>query len=300
MDMGRNSGRGLKSNIKRNLSGWMLMLIPCILFIIVVWRPIVVGISYSFFEMRGFELSKFIGLKNFKDVLSDTNFIQTLLNTVQYVLWSLIIGLPLPFIAAVMLNEMMHARGFFKFSAYLPVIVPSIAVSLIWKMIYMDGSGGFLNMALGWLDIPPQNWMSNKLIVIPLIIISMTWQGFGGTMIMYLATLQSINNELYEAARLDGAGFFGRIRHVLLPHMSGLILLLGVRQIIGVFQVTEQPLVMTGGGPNGASMSLGLTNYFYAFKYGQLEKSMALGVVSFLIMLILTFVYFGLDKKFSD
>ena len=155
-------------------------------------------------------------------------------------------------------------------------------------------------MALSWLDIPPQNWMSNKLIVIPLIIISMTWQGFGGTMIMYLATLQSINNELYEAARLDGAGFFGRIRHVLLPHMSGLILLLGVRQIIGVFQVTEQPLVMTGGGPNGASMSLGLTNYFYAFKYGQLEKSMALGVVSFLIMLILTFVYFGLDKKFSD
>ena len=93
------------------------MIIPCILFIIVVWRPIVVGISYSFFEMRGFELSKFVGLKNFKDVLSDTNFIQTLLNTVQYVLWSLIIGLPLPFIAAVMLNEMMHARGFFKFSA---------------------------------------------------------------------------------------------------------------------------------------------------------------------------------------
>jgi multiple sugar transport system permease protein len=117
---------------------------------------------------------------------------------------------------------------------------------------------------------------------------------------MYLASLQSVNQSLYEAARIDGAGFWRRFWHILLPHMRGIILLLAIRQIIGVFQITEQPLVMTGGGPNGASMSLGLTNYFYAFQYGQFDKSMALGVISFLFLLGLTFIYFKLDRKFNE
>ena len=120
-------------------------------------------------------------------------------------------------------------------------------------------------MLLYYFGISPQNWLSNKSIVIPLVIISMSWNAFGSTMIVYLVSLQSVNNELYEAARLDGAGFFGRIRYVLLPHMRGIMMLMAIRQIICVFNVTEQPLTMTGGGPNGASLSIRLTNYFYAF-----------------------------------
>ena len=82
--------------------------------------------------------------------------------------------------------------------------------------------------------------------------------------------------------------------------MSGILFLNAIRQIIAVFQITEQPLVMTGGGPNGASMSLGLTNYFYAFKYGQLDKSMALGVITFILLIGLTYIYFKFDKKIND
>lgn len=85
-----------------------------------------------------------------------------------------------------------------------------------------------------------------------------------------------------------------------MPHMWTLILLMAIRQIIGVFQVVEQPMVMTGGGPNGASMSLGLTNYYYAFKFGQFSKSMALGVIMFLLMIVLTVIYFKADRKFTD
>ena len=117
---------------------------------------------------------------------------------------------------------------------------------------------------------------------------------------MYLSTLQGVNQELYEAARLDGAGVFGRIKHVLFPHMRGTLLLLLINQIIAVFNVTEQPLVMTGGGPNGASMSLGLTNYFYAFKYGQYDRSLALGVITFCMLFLLTTIYFKVDKRVSD
>ena len=287
------------SRLFRRLSGWPLLILPLFLFVMIVWRPILVGISYSFFQLKGFQPEKFVGLLNFYDILTDTTFLQTLWNTVLYVIWSLVIGLPLPIIAALMLNEMIHAKEFFKFSLYIPCIIPAIAVSLIWKLMYLDGSGGMLNMFRSFLGLDPAMWLGNKNLVIPLIIISTCWNGFGSTMIIYLASLQGINHELYEATRLDGAGFLGRVMHVAYPHMRSLILLMTIRQIIGVFQIMEQPLAMTGGGPNGASMSLGLTGYFYAFRLGQFEKSIAVGVISFVLMLGLTIVYVRTQKKFE-
>ncbi len=294
------NNKSLLGLFKKNLSGWLLIIPSLILFTFLIWRPIAIGISYSFFELQGFKPIEFVGFKNFVEVLTDTSFIKTLINTVGYVFWSLVIGFPLPFVCAVMLNELVHMKGYFKITTYLPVVIPTIATALIWKMVYMDGPGGLLNMILYYFGIEPMGWLSNKNLVIPLIIVSMSWSGFGSTLIMYLATLQGINQELYEAARLDGAGFFGRIKHVLFPHMRGVVLLLAIRQIIGVFSVAEQPLTMTGGGPNGASMSLGLTNYFYAFRYAQYDKSMALGVITFCLLLVLTFVYFGLDRHIDD
>ena len=292
--------RKLSSIIAKNISGWMLILPSLLLFVIIVWRPIVMAFCYSFFKLQGMRPVEFAGLQNFKDVLTDSAFLQTMLNTLQYVGWSLIIGFPMAFLTAVMLNEMICFKGSFKFIMYLPVIIPGVAVCLIWKMMYLDGSSGLLNSLLYYIGMEPQNWLSNKDLTILLIIISMTWQSFGSNMLLYLATLQSADQSLYEAARIDGAGFWRRFWHVLLPHMRGLMLLLVIRQIIGVFQITEQPMVMTGGGPNGASMSLGLTNYYYAFQYGQFDKSMALGVISFLLLLVLTYVYFKLERKFNE
>lgn len=289
--------RKIKQVWMRNISGWLLIAPSVILFVLLVWRPIIIGISYSFFDLKGFAPVKFVGFDNYIDVLTDTNFLQTLKNTVWYVFWSLIIGFPLPFICAVILNELIHTKGWFRVSTYLPVLVPSIASMLIWKLIYQDGSGGLLNMFLYYIGIAPVDWLNNKALVIPELIISMTWHGFGGAIILYLATLQGVDNSLYDAARVDGVGLIGRFTTVLFPHMRSLLLLNVIRQMISVFNVTEQPLAMTGGGPNGASMSLGLTNYFYAFKFGQYEKSLALGVITFVILMGLTFVYFYFDKK---
>ncbi len=242
----------------------------------------------------------FVGFDNFIKVITDSNFIKTLFNTFKYVIWSLIIGFPLPLLTAVMLNEMLAGKQYFKISTYLPGIIPGIAVCLIWKTLYGEGDGGLLNMLLAKLNMGSATWLADGNKVIPLIVVMMSWQGFGGTLIMYLASLQGINQELYEAARIDGAGFFKRFTHILLPHMSGIILLVLVRQIISVFQVTEQPLIMTDGGPNGASLTLGLTNWRYAFKFGQYEKSLALGVVAFLILIGLSIIYHILDKKIND
>lgn len=296
----KNERKRPVSVLKKNMSGWVMILPSLLLFVLIVWRPVGMAFYYAFFRMQGFQTIRFVGLQNFKDVLTDTAFLQTMLNTVKYVLWSLVIGLPLPFLAAVMINEMVHLKGYFKFVMYLPVIVPTVATCLIWKMLYLEGSGGLLNAMLYYVGVEPRIWLSNKSLTIPLIIISMTWQTFGSNMLLYLAALQGMDQSLFEAARIDGAGFVRRFWHILMPHMRGIILLLAIRQIIGIFQITEQPLVMTGGGPNGASMSLGLTNYFYAFRYGQFDKSMTLGVISFLFLLILTFVYFRIERKFNE
>ena len=296
----RKQKKSLGTVVSNNISGWGLILPSIFLFVMIVWRPILIGISYSFFDLQGFTPTEFVGFNNFRDVLSDTNFTATLKNTIAYVGFSFLIGFPLPFICAVLMNELVHGQRYFKLTTYLPVIIPSIATSMIWKMVYMNGEGGLLNMVRYALGLVPIDWLGTKSLTIPLIVISMSWNAFGSTLIIYLASLQSINQELYEAARLDGAGFFSRIVHVLLPHMRGILLLNGIRQIISVFNVTEQPLAMTDGGPNGASMSLGLTNYFYAFKYGQYSKSMALGVITFALLLVLTFIYFALDKRLEE
>lgn len=300
-----NVGSVKKSGIslaktKKLCSGWALVIPSVILFVFLVWRPIVIGIMYSFYDLRGTTPTEFVAFKNYVDVLTDSNFLSTLLNTVKYVLWSLLIGLPLPFVAAVILNEKRHFKGFYKFTLYLPVVMPAIVTCLIWRYIYGEGSGGLLNMILSWIGGSPMTWLSDKTMTIPLIIIAMTWNSFGNTMILYLSSLQGVDVSIYEAARIDGAGFWRRLWVVVMPHMRGIMLLLAIKQIIGVFQITEQPLIMTGGGPNGASMSLGLTNYFYAFRYGQMDKSLALGVITFLILLSLTFVYFKLDRKIND
>lgn len=286
--------------LKKNIPGWALIVPTVLLFTFLVWRPIVVGITYSFFDLQGFEPVRFAGFENYSQVLKDTNFVKTLGNTVSYVIWSLIIGLPLPFFAAVMMNEMLHAKQYFKITTYLPAILPSVATYLLWRFIYGESEGGLINSLLYYMGIKPLPFLASETAVIPLLIIMMSWSGFGGTLIMYLATLQSVNTSLYEAARLDGAGIWKRFTTVTFPHCRGVILLLAVRQIISVFQVTEQPLVMTGGGPAGASLTLGLTNYFYAFKYGAMDKSLALGVITFFILVGLTIVYFALDKKIND
>ena len=286
--------------IRRNFSGWILLVPTIFLLCFVVLRPMFMGIVNSFYELEGFTPTEFVGLENYIQVIKDTKFIGTIWNTVSYVFWSLVIGLPLPFICAIMLNEMVFGKNFIRISTYMPAVIPAVAVSLIWTNMYMEGTGGLLNMLIGLFGAEPQQWLMNKSLTIPLIIISITWQGFGSTILYYFAMLQSVNTELYDAARIDGAGILSRAKNIIMPHMLPIFVLMAIKQIIGVFQIIDQPLVMTGGGPNGASTSLALLGYQYAFQFGQAGKSLAVNVITFLLLIGLTFVYFKAEKKFTE
>lgn len=251
----------------------------------------------SFFSNDG---SMFVGFENYKTVIGDTLFLKALKNMVLYVVWSLVVGLFIPVIVAIMLNETVHLNSFLKASLYLPQVVTTVAASLLWYFVYLADDAGLLNMVLGLFGAEPYVWLQNERITILLIIVMMTWKGFGFTSIMYLASIQGINRELYEAAMIDGAGIIRRTTKITLPNMYPMILLFAINQVKNIFNIMVEPLTMTGGGPNNASLSLGLQSYKYAFQYFRMADSVALSTVIWVIIMMFTVIYVGLDRKLEQ
>lgn len=290
-----------KNRIKTrdNLDGWILMFPMLLILYIFVWRPTVLAGVLSTFNMRGYSIADFCGLDNYRKVIMHTQFLQILWNTVEYVIWSLIIGFLPPLFVAIMLNEVIHFKNGFRAIIYLPAVIPGIAAMLMWYYIYYPDQTGLLNMLLSKLSVKPYGWLNNSRFTIVGLIIYSTWKGFAGGMLLYYAALQGVSIELYEAAMIDGAGPFRRLWHVTRPALEGLILLNFVRQIINVFQIMQEPLAMTSGGPNGASASLAYQLYQYGFNSGgrATGQAMALGVIIFIILLVFTVFYFRLNKK---
>ena len=291
-----------KRSFRNDLDAWILMLPMVIILYLFVWRPTVMGTYWSFFNMRAYTPQDFCGFDNYIKVLSHTSFLPTLWNTVKYVWWSLVIGFLPPLFIAIMLNEIVHFRNCLRVLIYVPAVIPGIAAMLMWYFIYYPDHSGLLNMILGKFGIDPYQWLNDPDFTIIGIIIYSTWKGFPGAMLLYFASIQGVSVDLYEAALIDGAGPFKRLWHVTRPAMEGIILLNFVRQIISVFQIMEQPLAMTGGGPNGASTSLSFQLYQYGFNSGGkgTGQAMALGVIIFFILIVFTVFYFWLNRKVED
>jgi multiple sugar transport system permease protein len=279
--------RKLISAVRRNAAAWILLFPSIVCFIVVLWQPLVSGLYLSFFETKGYDAVRFVGFGNYINIMTNSEFKAVLANT----FWSLVIGFLIPLVVAIILNEMMHLKAFFRFVCYFPSMVPGMATTLLWHFMFNPGKNGVLNSFRAVLGLPPSQWLQNTALVIPLIVITMTWRGFGGTMLIYLANLQSLNQDIYEAASLDGAGFFKKVLHITLPHLGGITGLLFIMQIVNVFQIFQEPMAMTGGGPNNASISLMLSSYYYAFRYFNAGRSMAIGAVTFVILLVLTVIY---------
>ena len=291
-----------KMRIKNNIDAWILLLPAVVILYLLIWRPTVLGAVWAFFKMNAYTPGDFCGFDNFRKVITHTQFLPTLWNTVQYVLWSLILGYLPPVVIAVIINEMVHFKNGFRVTIYLPAVIPGIAAMLMWYYIYYPDQTGLLNMLLVKMGMQPFGWLNNPKFVIPGIMIYSTWHGFAGTMLLYYASVQSVSVELYEAALIDGAGVWKRAWNVTRPQIEGILLLNLVRQIISVFQIMEQPLAMTGGGPNGASVSLSYQLYQYGFNSGGkgTGQAMALGVIIFAILVVFTIFYFYLNKKVEE
>ncbi len=284
---------------KKELGAWLIMLPSILLFLFFIWIPLLSNISLSFYDTIGYTKHSFVGLEKYREVLADPIFLKALVNTAKYTFWSVIIGFAIPIILALLLSEVIHLKGFFRTALYFPNIVPGLAAVIMWKFLMDPDPAGVLNSILNSGGISPLPWLNSQALVIPLIVLTMTWKGAGATTLIYLAVLQSIDNTYYEVARLEGASVWQRIRFLTLPYLLPTIRMLFILQIISVAKVFYEPLVMTGGGPNYASISLLQLIYHYIFKMGDVSKAAALGVIVAIILFTLTAIYLRISKKSS-
>lgn len=280
----------------KNTEGWLIMLPGVVLFLFFIWIPLFSNVSLSFYSAVGYARDEFVGLDNYIAVLRDPIFIKAFFNTFQYIFWSLVIGFMVPIVLAIILNEIIHLRSFLRVSIYFPNIIPGLATVILWTFLFDPAQGGVLNAMLAWFDIDPRPWLDNPDMAIPLIVITITWRSAGATTLIYLAVIQTIDDTYYEAARIEGANIWHRMRHVTFPHLLPMVRMLLILQIIMVFQVFYEPLVMTGGGPDNASISLLQLIYRYVFRYGDAAKAAALSVIVALMLFVLTYVYLRFSR----
>lgn len=285
------------NKIKQTLTAWLFML-PCIIiFFVFLWQPFFSGLYMSFFKTNGFEMVDFVGFDNYIDVIMSKDFLRSLKNTFMYAFFSLLIGFPIPVVMAIIINEITKGKGIFRAAIYLPSMIPAVVSAILWGFLYEPSENGILNIILTSVGIPAQQWLQDSSRVILWIVVAMTWGGFGPTTILYIADLQSVNLSLYEAASMDGAGFFRKVWNITIPHMRGLMKMFFIMQFISVFQVFEQPLAMSGGGPNGASSTLLLLTYNNLFNNMNVGKASAISGIVSVILVCLSAIYFSVQKK---
>lgn len=276
---------------KRDFMGWMVMLPTLILFAFFVWEPLIENVRLSLFKTVRYEILDFVGFDNYIRVFQNPDFTAAFRNTFSYTFWSLLLGFFVPIIMGILITETVHLKSFFRIGVYFPNIVPGLATIWIWSYFFIPGKTGVLNIILGKLGIAPFDWLNNTAWTIPLIILVLTWKSAGSTALIYIASISGINPELYEAATIDGAGILQRIRHITIPSIKGLAKTMLILQIISVFQILYEPMVLKNGGPNNASISLMMLMYRFGYRDFDFSAAAAVSVIICIILIILSGIY---------
>lgn len=283
--------------VRRNGPGLPFLLPAFLIFGFFVWYPIVYGFILSFQKNAFYGAPAFAGWKNYAYVVHDAQFLNAWRNSLQYALYGLLIGYLIPIVLAVAINEMRVGKSYFRLAFYLPVIIPPLVTVFLWKYIYTPG--GLLNSLLAVVHVGAQPWLQSPNTAMPSLVIVTTWANMGATMLIYLAALQGIPAQLYEAAEIDGASIWRRIWHITLPQMRGLMVILLLLQLIATVQVFTEPFTMTSGGPVNATTTVMLLIYNYAFQNGDFGAASAASVILFLVLVVLSLGYFGITRRFN-
>ena len=239
----------------RGASAGYLLIAPAVaatvLFLVI---PMVVSAWWSLTHYNGIKAPEFVGLQNYVDVLGNARFQKSFENTIAFVILGMGIGPALGLGSALLLDRALRLRGLFRSAFFLPTMTSLVVVATIWKFLYSDA--GIINAVLGLFGVPGVNWLSDTTTALPAVVVTSIWQGFGFETVVFLAALQSIPRNYYEAASIDGAGRWAKFRWVTLPGLRPTILFVYVIGIIGSFQTYDQIFVMTNGGPIQATRTI--------------------------------------------
>jgi multiple sugar transport system permease protein len=288
---------------RRQASAGRWFVLPALSLIAVFFFvPVVVGLvlsltDFDIYAIGDSSIARFVGLGNYVEILRNPVFWKALGNTMYFVFVSGPLMMILSLAAALLLNaRLARARGFFRTAYFLPVVTTIVAVSIVWRYLYHPHYG-LLNFVLGKFGVPSIDWLGDPHWAMPAIIVLAVWKNFGYNMLIYLAGLQSIPEELYEAAHLDGAGWWGRFVNVTLPGLGPTMLFVSITTLLNQFQLFAEPYVMTQGGPLQSTMTLVLFLYEQGFRWWRMGMAAAIAFLLFVIMLTGTLIQLRLSRE---
>ncbi|MGQ0561774.1 MAG: carbohydrate ABC transporter permease [Gemmatimonadota bacterium] len=279
-----------------------VFLAPALLLIGVFFAlPVLAAFALSFtdfdiYAIGRFENIRLVGLRNYARLLETPLFWKALGNTLYFALVGGPLTIAVSLAAALLVNApLVRFKALFRTIYFVPFVTTLVAVAIVWRYLY-HARYGLLNYGLGWFGIGPIDWLGNPRWAMPAIILMTVWKSFGYNMLIFIAGLQSIPEELYEAARIDGARALGRFRHVTLPQLGPTLLFVSVITMIGFLQLFVEPYVMTAGGPLRSTTSVVLLMYEEGFRWWRMGYAAAIAFVLFLVILLFTAVQFRLER----
>jgi ABC-type sugar transport system permease subunit len=291
---------------RQKLIGYLFILPTILFFVIFIAYPFFRALSISLTEWAGYDQPRYIGLRNFSNLFIDRVFWIAVKNTFAFTVGTTALQTALPLLVAVLINAGWRGSVFFRTVLFLPVIISLVVSGLLWRMIY-DANFGILNGLLAAIGLESWThpWLADPNTVMPAIIAMSLWQSLGFYMLIFFAGLQNIPQELYESASLDGANAWQKLIYVTIPMLWPITTVVVIINIIGGVKVFDVIYVMTTGGPNHASESLG--TYLYVTAFGatgggspSMGYASAIGVVILALAMIGTIIQFRLTRERSD
>ncbi|HYD51674.1 MAG TPA: sugar ABC transporter permease [Gemmatimonadaceae bacterium] len=283
-------------------AGWLFvapaLLVIGVFFLLPVLASLVLSLTdFDIYAVADPANTRFVGLGNYARLFASPDFWRALGNTFYFALVGGPISIAVSLGAALLIDHrLVRWRGLFRTMYFVPFVTTLVAVAIVWRYIYHP-QYGLLNWALGGLGIDPVDWLGDPRWAMPAIILMAVWKNFGYNMLIFLAGLQAVPRELYEAAELDGAGAWRRFWHVTLPMLAPTLVFVSVITMIGYFQLFAEPYVMTRGGPLRATTSLVLLMYEEGFRWWRMGYAAALAFVLFLVIIVATLVQMKLQPK---
>jgi multiple sugar transport system permease protein len=265
-------------------------------FIPVIAAFIISFTDFDIYTLGNFSTLRLIGFDNYVKLFSDDLFWTALGNTFYFVVVAGPLSIAVSLTAALLLNsKLVKFKSLFRLAYFLPVVTTLVAVAIVWRFIYHPNFG-ILNFFLGLIGINPIDWLGDPDWAMPSIILLAVWKNFGYNMIIFIAGLQNIPEELYEAADIVGANAFQKFKHITLPMLAPTTIFVSIITMIGYFQLFAEPYVMTQGGPLNKTLSIVQYMYQEGFRWWNMGYSASIAFVLFIIIFIGTLIQFKVQK----
>ncbi|SEL66601.1 carbohydrate ABC transporter permease [Nonomuraea pusilla] len=279
------------------LTAWLFLAPALLLFLYFKFIPMALGLWKSLFKVQTFLGDEWVGLDNYRTIITDDEFAAAIWHSVVLALGTTAGSLVLGLVLALLIEGPAKYLWFVRTAAFLPVVTTMAAVSEVWRIMFHPGDTGMLNVVIGWFGLDPQPWLASEHSSLWSIMLMSVWRGTPYDMMIFLAGLVGVDRSLYEAAAVDGASTWRRLRHITLPALRPVFWILATLAAIRGLRVFVEVYVLTNGGPNGSSEVLMTLIYKLGFQKNELGVASAGGIVLFLATLALTVVVQTLRRR---